>query len=793
MLAVGAKPAAGDPQAHLESPSGRQTFATAQQALAAAKPGDTVTLDAGVHRGPLTVAVDRLTLRGEPGAVVGGNDPAWRPHWRPEPDIARYAYSSPVPFEPGAMSVDGRSMIRLKLGRGGEVVHRDGVGRAGRNALGACFSYDAANRRVIVSFADDRDPATLAIEAAPESSAAIAIRGADGVVLENLIITGGVDGVLLTDTADSVVRHCLIYAADAGVHFYRNAVRCKALYNDITWNPDALSIDIERDSGLAADDVWMAHKRFGTYDKWGVRVDQAGADNEVAYNYIYNVFNGVQNENGVGAGEVQQHFTDYIFKGKAPYNQRLNVHNNRVDLALDDALEPGNELVGSQWHANVVTRSRCAARLKTVTMGPFYFYDNVLVDCFDGLRLYKSTPASAKVYIYNNFVRHPTAIIYHAMDSVMWGDAWLGKQISRGTPGFRVFNNVFETDDYFANHGGHVRPNFKSDFNVFTANPEPSLILRGFDAHSVYHLPREAVHFRGPAVQLDTAAIAGRASVDLASLDAPSNLPGWSTPDRTLPGPNPAALAQTPGGPVSGLWALASKRVDLGERDPSKRHLTPMRWLQGGDLKLLLLDLKPGEPIDVELTGSSLADSAEFLVRLRDADGEVVREMTQHAAGDRADVTLNALVPAGDRMTIEIISKGEPQWLAKITRGAGSVGFDAAFTDSDIPALRKYDGGTYAVLYRITPENAAAESFTVNARQRNSGAFAVAITRPDGATAPLPADGVVPIRGQAGDYRIDVTFTKKADLGVAGPSTLVRFADDQQTPALRPMWGKPAF
>ena len=69
------------------------------------------------------------------------------------------------------------------------------------------------------------------------------------------------------------------------------------------------------------------------------------------------------------------------------YNRGLKVHHNRLDLTLDDALEPDGEVVDNQWHGNVVTRARCAARLKTLTMGPLYFYNNTLLDSLDGLRL----------------------------------------------------------------------------------------------------------------------------------------------------------------------------------------------------------------------------------------------------------------------------------------------------------------------------------------------------------------------------------------------------------------------
>jgi hypothetical protein len=773
---------------------GRQTYPTAQAALTSAKPGDVITLGDGVHYGPLVIQTDRVTLRGTPGAVVNGNTAHWRPQWKPEPGIAPLAFSSAIPFEPGVMSVDGRSMIRLEADRGALVVHRDGVGRAGRNALGACFTYLAKDKRVVISFAAQRDPSKLAIEAAPDHSAAITIKNAAGVTVEDLTVTGATSGILLTDCTDSTVQRCLVHAADAALHLYKGATRCKLLHNDVTWAPDALSFDIDRDSGLAADDVWMAHKRFGTYDKWGIKIDQAGPDNQVAYNYVFNVFNGIQNEDGVGASDVKKHFTDYVFQGKSPGNDGLEVHHNRVDLTMDDALEPGNELVNNRWHANLVTRGRCATRFKTVTMGPFYFYDNVLIDCSDGLRLYKSSPDSAQVFIYNNFVRHPSAIIYHAMNEVMWGDAWLGKQMPRGTPGFRLFNNVFVTDQYFANNGGNVRPNFKSDFNVFTTNPDAALLLRGFDEHSVYHVDLAHITLTDGRPSLAPAAIAQRTPANPAALGASHNLPGWEAADRTQPGPSRNALKDTPTGPVSGRWESVSKLVNLDERDPTQTHLTPMRWLYGKDLRLLLVDLVPGQPIDVAITGAILADNAYFTAQLLDDAGQVIQEIKQASDGDRADAAFTNITPAGARLEIHIQSKGDPQWLATITRGNGSVAYDGAFAGDDIPGVRKYDGGSYTVLYRVTPQDASvAQSFTVSARRRYDGAFGVTITRPDGVAAPLAADGVVPIRGQAGDYRIAMDFTKKADLGVAGPSTVLRFAPDQPTPNLRVQWGKPAY
>ncbi len=46
---------------------------SAAEALSRAKPGDTLHLSAGVHRGDLTIAVPGVTIEGEPGAVLQGS------------------------------------------------------------------------------------------------------------------------------------------------------------------------------------------------------------------------------------------------------------------------------------------------------------------------------------------------------------------------------------------------------------------------------------------------------------------------------------------------------------------------------------------------------------------------------------------------------------------------------------------------------------------------------------------------------------------------------------------------
>ncbi len=45
----------------------------AVDALSRAKPGDTLHLSAGVHRGDLTIAVPGVTIEGEPGAELEGS------------------------------------------------------------------------------------------------------------------------------------------------------------------------------------------------------------------------------------------------------------------------------------------------------------------------------------------------------------------------------------------------------------------------------------------------------------------------------------------------------------------------------------------------------------------------------------------------------------------------------------------------------------------------------------------------------------------------------------------------
>jgi hypothetical protein len=562
-----------------------RTFATLGEALAAASAGSVVRLAPGTHRGPVVLTRPGIVLRGEPGARIDANDAGWRPRWTRSPLHGRLAYVSPIPFVPGAVSVDDRLMIDVRESRGGLALHDGGLGNDSRLPLQGVYTYVEKDRQLVVSFPDGASPVGRRFAATPRGVAAVTIRGVNDCRVEGLIVTGGETGILLAQTTNSVVERCLVYATDVCVRLGQGAASCKVLSNDLTMNPDALNLDCDRITVGKA--VWHAHKRVGTYDKWSVLADQAGTGNEVAYNHLYNGWDGVENLTGVGKEDVAAHYTNRVYKGIAPFNRGLRVHHNRVDLMMDDALEPNDQTADHQWYANVVTRARCAVRFKNISLGPFHFFDNLLLDSGTALRIYKSSPACADVYIYNNVFRGEAGIVYLEMGGVCWDDPWLAATLPRGTPGFRIFNNVFVCRSPFANQGGDVPPNFVSDHNLFTAGPAAGFPPPGSEEHGLFGAEPRFMAVTNLDWRLAPGSPGKGAGCALSRFlpavpPAAAAFAAAPSPDIGLLGI--AAERERPSGPVSGLWEAAAAVINLGERDVREFSLedgTPLRPLWG--------------------------------------------------------------------------------------------------------------------------------------------------------------------------------------------------------------------
>jgi hypothetical protein len=566
-----------------------QAFATVAEALTAATAPCVVRLAPGTHRGPVAVTRPGIVLRGDPGARIDANNAGWQPQWAKTPAHGRLAYASPIPFAPGAVSVDDRLMIDARESRGGLALHDGGLGNDSRVPLQGVYTYVEKDRQLVVSFPDGASPVGRRFAASPRGVAAVTIRGANDCRVEGLIVTGGETGILLEQTTNSVVERCLVYATDVCVRLGQGAASCKVLSNDLAMNPDALNLDCDRIAVGKA--VWHAHKRVGTYDKWSVLADQAGADNEVAYNYLHNGWDGVENLTGVGKEDVAAHYTNRVYKGIAPFNRGLRVHHNRVDLMMDDALEPNDQTADHQWYANFVTRARCAVRFKNISLGPLHFFDNVLLDSGTALRIYKSSPACADVFIYNNVVRDDAGIVYLEMGSVCWDDPWLAATLPRGTPSFRILNNVFVCDSPFANQASDVPPNFVSDHNLYTAPAAAAAAgfpPKGSDAHSLFDARpvfRDVANLDWRLADGSAGEGAGRALAGFLPA-VPSGAAAFA--DVTAPDMGVLAVEAErarPNGPTSGLWELAAAQLRLGERDVADFALeddpTPLRPLWG--------------------------------------------------------------------------------------------------------------------------------------------------------------------------------------------------------------------
>lgn len=165
-------------------------------------------------------------------------------------------------------------------------------------------------------------------------------------------------------------------------------------------------------------------------------------------------------------------------------------------------------------------------------------------------------PESARVYVYHNLVKFTYGVAYHKMDSVTWDDPWLKKRLKPGTPGFRLYNNVFVYDAPFINRHGKVAPNYEGDYNLYTSPKNDALVTAGIDEHGIFEARPEFVSPRDGNWLLEAGSDGAHRGIDLMRypdrLSLPPGYPKrpvvfqvvcWSTP---LSAARPGTSARDP-------------------------------------------------------------------------------------------------------------------------------------------------------------------------------------------------------------------------------------------------------
>lgn len=766
------------------------TAASLEEALARATPGSTILIDGGTHRGPFVIDKDNLTLRGKNGAVITASQ-EWTPQWRPEPEYG-FAFSSPIPFEPKVMHCDGRFMInvtRKRAGNGLKKIHRDGVGRSGRNVLRGVFTYLPEEKRVLVSFHEKTDIGRLNIEASCPAPA-ITLSGKN-TTLENLIVFGGDANVCFRDATHCTVRKCLLIGGNDNVLFSKNANYCKVENCDITLNPAGMTLNAMAGSSKPAWDVWVAHKHFGTYDKTGVMFIGSGTGNEVCGNYLYNVWNGVTSGADAGPEEIVSYYQEYVFPQKAVYNIGQKVHHNRIDLCMDDALEPGGDLHEAQWYSNMVTRAMCGTRIKGVGVGPFFYFDNVMRYCNDGVRFYKTTAPQSLAFVYHNYIEHPYAICYHSINQVAWNSRELEKLLPvKGSPGYHAFNNVFVASEMLKPLPEGFIPNHKGDGNFYTC-PRPAILPEKIDPNSRFSGKFEPVDAAGgdfrckPGTEF--------AGVDLSKYQLPFADLGGRTPTAGLLGIEPE---KTPHGPVSGLWDSAARRFNLGEIPANEFSLTSHRYLVAEKLEYKLKFEQPApEKVTVKfMRGPEGRESSSYAVKITDDSGRLLAEKQE--SGSNAVLEFGLTVPARGGVNITVTEpERAARWMVRPEDGTPGVKLIYLLRgnpDPNAPGVRmiKYDSGPY--IWEYAADAASPRRIFLRTASGYSGDFQSVVVRPDGVELPLSSSGYINI-AMPGVWQIRTMFTKKAWLyGPPSGCTELILPENQPSGSFD-LWPRPVY
>lgn len=431
-------------------------FRTVAAALARAEPGDRVLLGAGVHRERVVFPKSGtesapIILEGEAGAIVDGGDRITG--WELAPEIGPHVYKNATfTYAPHNMTWNDKYVLRM-----GELVDRDegftilNEGPEGWDTYqGAPYrSWDGVEAMfgtfddvAYLRFGNDANPNDQDLTFAPEKRGALETVGKSWITICNLTARGAYD-IVKVDEASShiVVSGNTLRGGYRGVEVSRGSHDNLVIGNEVT---------LDYVHSLDPSDprhwfIWSAFKRWSDYDRIAVNLYEAGSDNTVAENHLFQHWGGVQDSTASTATNVEQ------------YAQNLKVFGNHIEHIADDGLEPNGGEVNAEWHDNLVHHCNIALRVKPPAIGPMYIYRNRLSaplqqsDESENLGIYFHIGVTGRIFVYHN--------------SVSTYQAWaMGNQRDVGAPNAWYVNNAFSSPHFGNGQGDANFPHFDHDW-----------------------------------------------------------------------------------------------------------------------------------------------------------------------------------------------------------------------------------------------------------------------------------------------------------------------------------------
>ena len=301
-------------------------FKTIADALRAARPGDTVHVEAGIYVGRVVVPVSGeagkpIVICGERGekgewrTIIGSSMPL-KVRWQPAPEIGDGVYKTPFPgYEPRQMLVDGKFIPRIWQdhmadGSGFEALAfpPDHVVKTFYfkqdvkywDPMGAMFG--TRDGWVYLRFRNRDDPNEKDLRAAP-AGGGVHIENQSHIVLRDLMIRGGENCVLVTGpkAAHNTIERCRLLNGGIRVQFADGAAHNTVRESEMTiefyadtcrtgaWGCAPKDGEIPYEFRLKQQ-FYRHYKMFcgpNSTSDYGVRLLRVGPGNEVCHNHVY--------------------------------------------------------------------------------------------------------------------------------------------------------------------------------------------------------------------------------------------------------------------------------------------------------------------------------------------------------------------------------------------------------------------------------------------------------------------------------------------------------------------------